>query len=46
MKTCSKCKTFKEPSDFCNRQLGVYENKPELFKNFEVYLSKGDIMKK
>ena len=29
--------------DFCNRQLGVYENKPELFKNFEVYLSKGDI---
>lgn len=32
--------------DFCNRQLGVYENKPELFKNFDVYLSKGDSMKK
>ncbi len=32
--------------DFCNRQLGVYENKPELFKNFDVYLSKGEIMKK
>jgi hypothetical protein len=26
--------------DYCNRLLGNYENKPELFKEFDVYLKR------
>lgn len=29
--------------DYCNRLLGNYENKPELFKEFDTYLNRSNI---